>query len=221
MFSIAIDGPAGAGKSTIAKKIAKDIGFIYVDTGAMYRAVALYFIRKGIEGHDVSSIIKECPKINVNLAYDEQGGQQILLNDENVTPYIRAEEVGKMASAVAVIPEVREMLIDLQRNIARTNNVLMDGRDIGTHILPDASLKIYLTASSGVRAKRRYDELCEKGVICDICQIEKDIILRDEQDMNRETAPLKKAEDAILIDSSEMSIPEVIRAIEEEYEKRR
>lgn len=221
MFSIAIDGPAGAGKSTIAKKIAKDIGFIYVDTGAMYRAVALYMIRKGIGGEDTQAIIRECSSIDVSLAYNEQGEQQVLLNSENVTPYIRAEEVGKMASTVAAIPEVRTMLIDLQRNMAKTNNVLMDGRDIGTHILPDASLKIYLTASSGVRAKRRYDELCEKGVSCDIHQIEKDIILRDEQDMNRETAPLKKADDAVLVDSSTMSISEVVCAIEAEYEKRR
>lgn len=221
MFSIAIDGPAGAGKSTIAKKVAKEIGFIYVDTGAMYRAVALYMIRKGILGSDISAIIEECPSINVSLTYDEKGGQQILLNGENVTPFIRAEEVGKMASSVAAIPEVREMLVDLQRNLARTQNVLMDGRDIGTRIIPDASLKIYLTASSGVRAKRRYDELCEKGIDCDIHQIENDIILRDQQDMNREIAPLKKAEDAILVDSSEMSIPEVVRTIREEYEKRR
>ena len=219
-YSIAIDGPAGAGKSTIAKLIARRIGFIYVDTGAMYRAIALYFLRKGIDGHDVAAVAAECPNIHVALSYDEEGKQQVILNDENVTPYIRAEEVGRMASVTAAIPEVRAALLELQRDMARTSDVLMDGRDIGTHVLPDASLKIYLTASSKVRAKRRYDELTAKGVPCDLEKIEKDIIIRDEQDMNREIAPLKKAEDAILVDSSDMTIDEVVETIKKAFQKK-
>lgn len=218
-YSIAIDGPAGAGKSTIAKLIARRIGFIYVDTGAMYRAIALYFLRKGIDGHDVAAVAAECPNIHVALSYDEEGKQQVILNDENVTPYIRAEEVGRMASVTAAIPEVRAALLELQRNMARTSDVLMDGRDIGTHVLPDASLKIYLTASSAVRARRRYDELRMKGEDCSLEQIEKDIIERDRQDMSREIAPLKQAEDAILVDSSHMTIDEVADAVIAEFEK--
>ncbi len=218
-YSIAIDGPAGAGKSTIAKKIAKDINFIYVDTGAMYRAIALYFLRKGIDGHDAERIAQECPNINVSLSYDEEGKQQVILNGENVTPYIRTEEVSMMASLTSAIPAVRAALLDLQRNMALTSNILMDGRDIGTHVLPDASLKIYLTASSAIRARRRYDEMCERGISCSLDQIEKDIIERDRQDMNREIAPLRQAEDAILIDSSDMSIDEVVKAVVTEYEK--
>ncbi|MDD7114116.1 MAG: (d)CMP kinase [Lachnospiraceae bacterium] len=218
-YSIAIDGPAGAGKSTIAKKIAKDINFIYVDTGAMYRAIALYFLRKGIDGHDAERIAQECPNINVSLSYDEEGKQQVILNGENVTPYIRTEEVSMMASLTSAIPAVRAALLDLQRNMALTSNILMDGRDIGTHVLPDASLKIYLTASSAIRARRRYDEMCERGISCSLDQIEKDIIERDRQDMNRAIAPLRQAEDAILIDSSDMSIDEVVKAVVTEYEK--
>lgn len=218
-YSIAIDGPAGAGKSTIAKMIAKDLDFIYVDTGAMYRAIALYFLRKGIDGHNVELISKECPNIRIHLAYDEEGRQQVILNEENVTPFIRSEEVGKMASVTSAIPAVRAALLDLQRNMAMTSNILMDGRDIGTHVLPNASLKIYLTASSAIRAKRRYDELREKGVDCDITKIEQDIIERDRQDMNREIAPLKKAEDAVLVDSSDMSIDQVVNAVITEFEK--
>lgn len=219
MYSIAIDGPAGAGKSTIAKQIAKDIGFVYVDTGAMYRAIALYFLRKGIDGHDQKTIAELCPDIQVSLAYDEEGRQQVILNGENVTPYIRQEEVGKMASVTSAIPEVRAALLDLQRNMALTTDILMDGRDIGTHVLPDASLKIYLTASTAVRAKRRYDELCEKGEKITLAQIEEDIIQRDKQDMEREIAPLRKADDAVLVDSSDMSIEEVIAAIIAEFNK--
>lgn len=220
-YSIAVDGPAGAGKSTIAKKIAKDIDFIYVDTGAMYRAIALYFLRKGIDGHDVEKITSECPNIRVTLGYDDQGMQQVFLNEENVTPYLRTEEVGRMASLTSAIPAVREALLDLQRNMAKTSNILMDGRDIGTNVLPDASLKIYLTASSAVRADRRYRELREKGVECDLHQIEKDIIDRDRQDMSREIAPLRQAEDAVLVDSSEMTIDQVVSTVIAEFEKRK
>ncbi len=219
MYSIAIDGPAGAGKSTIAKEIAKRLGFIYVDTGAMYRAMGLCFLRKGIDGHDRETIADLCPSIRVDLYYDGEGRQQVILNGENVTPFIRQEEVGQMASVTSAIPEVRAALLDLQRNMALTSDIIMDGRDIGTHVLPDATLKIYLTASPGVRARRRYDELCEKGIPCDLDRIEEDIIKRDQQDMTREIAPLKQAEDAILLDSSDMSIQEVVSAILEEFEK--
>ena len=218
-FNVAIDGPAGAGKSTVAKRAAAARNLIYVDTGAMYRAIALYFLRKGIDGHDTEKISAECPKIQVSLGYDEEGKQQVFLNGENVTPFIRTEEVGKMASLTAAIPAVRAALLDLQRNMALTSSILMDGRDIGTNVLPDASLKIYLTASPAVRAKRRYDELRAKGTDCDLSQIEKDIIERDKQDMNREIAPLKKADDAVLVDSSDMSIDEVVDTVIAEYNK--
>ena len=180
MYSIAIDGPAGAGKSTIAKTIAKKLEFIYVDTGAMYRAMALYFIRHGL---------------------------------------IRTEEVGNMASKTSAYKMVRATLLDLQRDLAKTANILMDGRDIGTNVLPNADLKIYLTASSKVRAERRYKELVEKGVEADFDKIEEDIIIRDRQDMEREIAPLKQAEDAVLVDSSDMTIEEVVDAIVAEFEK--
>lgn len=219
MYSIAIDGPAGAGKSTIAKQIASQIGFVYVDTGAMYRAIALFFLRKGVDGKDRETIASLCPEIEVSLAYDDEGKQQVILNGENVTPFIREEEVGKMASVTSAIPEVRAALLDLQRNMALTTDILMDGRDIGTHVLPDASLKIYLTASSAIRAKRRFDELCAKGVDCDLDQIEQDIILRDKQDMEREIAPLRQAEDAVLVDSSHMTIEEVVSAVIAEFNK--
>ncbi len=214
MYSIAIDGPAGAGKSTIAKKIAKELNFIYVDTGAMYRAIALYFLRRGIDGHDTASIEKECPNLDVALSYDENGAQQVLLNGENVTGLIRTEEVSMMASITSAVPAVRAALLDLQRNMAKTSNILMDGRDIGTHVLPDATMKIYLTADARVRAQRRCDEQTAKGMEVNLDEIEQDIIRRDEQDMNRAIAPLKQAEDAILVDTSHMGIEEVAQTIE-------
>ncbi len=220
MYSIAIDGPAGAGKSTIAKAIAKDIGFIYVDTGAMYRAIALYFLRKKIDGQDRKRISEECPNIHVSLSYDTEGRQQVYLNGENVTGYIRSEEVGKMASMTSAVPEVRSTLLDLQRDMAKTSDILMDGRDIGTNVLPDAFLKIYLTASADIRAKRRYDELKVQGISCNIDQIKADIIQRDRQDMERPIAPLCQAEDAILVDSSDMSIPQVIDTIITEFKNK-
>ncbi len=218
MYSIAIDGPAGAGKSTIAKTIAKKLEFIYVDTGAMYRAMALYFIRHQIDPSDENAINQACPDIHVSIAY-ENGIQQVLLNGENVNGQIRTEEVGNMASKTSAYKMVRATLLDLQRNLAKTSNILMDGRDIGTNVLPNADLKIYLTASSKVRAKRRYDELVEKGVKADFDQIEQDIIVRDRQDMEREIAPLKKAEDAVLVDSSDMTIEEVVNTVIDAFEK--
>ena len=209
MHNIAIDGPAGAGKSTIAKMVAKKLGFIYVDTGAMYRAMALYFIRNGIAGDDEAAITKACEGIDVSIEY-ENGQQIVLLNGENVNDYIRTEEVSMMTSDTSKYPAVRSKLLDIQRNLAKVKDVIMDGRDIGTCVLPDAETKIYLTASSAERARRRYKEQVERGIECDIEQIEKDIIARDEQDMNREIAPLKQAEDAVLLDSSDMTIDEVV-----------
>jgi cytidylate kinase len=210
--SIAIDGPAGAGKSTIAKKVAADLEFIYVDTGAMYRSMALYFLRAQIKADHIAEIEEACDDINVVIQYTD-GMQQVILNGENVTGLIRTEEVGNMASAIAVIPAVRMKLVELQRELANNANVIMDGRDIGTYVLPNADLKIYLTASSAERASRRYKELTEKGIQCDINEIEADIIERDKRDMNREFAPLRQAEDAVLVDSSNMTIDQVVSTI--------
>lgn len=211
-YNVAIDGPAGAGKSTIAKLIAKEKGYIYVDTGAMYRGLAIHFLKKGIEPDDVEGIKKACEDAEVSIGY-ENGVQQIYLNGENITEMLREEAVGNMASRSSAIPEVRAKLLDLQRNLAKEKDVVMDGRDIGTNILPNADVKIYLTASVGTRAKRRYDELTEKGMVCDYDEIARDIKERDERDMNREIAPLKKAEDAVVVDSSDMTIEEVVREI--------
>ena len=211
-INIAIDGPAGAGKSTIAKMAAKKLDFIYVDTGAMYRAMALYFLRREIDAKDEKKIAEACEHINVTIAYQE-GEQQVLLNGENVNAFIRTEEVSMMTSNTSKYPAVREKLLYLQRKLAAANNVIMDGRDIGTCVLPDAELKIYLTASASERAKRRYLEQKERGVESDLAQIERDIIARDEQDMNREIAPLKQAEDAIYLDTSDMTIEEVVTKI--------
>lgn len=212
MYNIAIDGPAGAGKSTIAKMAAKKLDFIYVDTGAMYRAMALYFLRREIDAKDEKKIAEACEHINVTIAYQD-GEQQVLLNGENVNAFIRTEEVSMMTSNTSKYPAVREKLLYLQRELAAANNVIMDGRDIGTCVLPDAELKIYLTASASERAKRRYLEQKERGVESDLAQIERDIIARDEQDMNREIAPLKQAEDAIYLDTSDMTIEEVVTKI--------
>ena len=212
MYNIAIDGPAGAGKSTIAKMAAKKLDFIYVDTGAMYRAMALYFLRREIDAKDEKKIAEACEHINVTIAY-QAGEQQVLLNGENVNAFIRTEEVSMMTSNTSKYPAVREKLLYLQRELAAANNVIMDGRDIGTCVLPDAELKIYLTASASERAKRRYLEQKERGVESDLAQIERDIIARDEQDMNREIAPLKQAEDAIYLDTSDMTIEEVVTKI--------
>lgn len=216
--NIAIDGPAGAGKSTIAKKLAKELGFIYVDTGAMYRAMAYYFLTNGIDAKDEEKIAEACKMVDVTIAY-ENGEQQVLLNGENVNGVIRKEEVGNMASATSVYPVVRTKLVELQRQLAAKSDVIMDGRDIGTCVLPNAQVKIYLTASSATRAKRRYDELTEKGAACDLAAIEQDIIDRDYRDMHRETSPLKQADDAVLVDSSQMNIDEVVDAIRSIYQE--
>lgn len=210
--NIAIDGPAGAGKSTIAKMIAKKMGYIYVDTGAMYRAMALYFLEEGIAAEESDKISKASKKVDVTIQY-ENGEQIVLLNGRNVNGLIRTEKVGKMASATSVNKDVREKLVELQRALAEKENVVMDGRDIGTTVLPNANVKIYLTASSAVRAKRRYDELIAKGEDCNIDEIEKDIIARDYQDMHRDISPLKQAEDAVLLDSSEMTAVEAAESV--------
>lgn len=208
-INIAIDGPAGAGKSTVAKQVARKLGYIYVDTGAMYRAMALYFIRQGIDKDDQASIEKVCRDVEISLEYAD-GAQQIFLNGENVTGLIRTEEVGNMASATSVYLPVRKKLVELQQRIAQRKDVVMDGRDIGTCVLPFADVKVYLTADSRVRALRRFKELREKNVECDLDEIEKDIIERDYRDMHREHSPLKQAEDAVLLDTSDMTLEEVL-----------
>lgn len=211
-YSIALDGPAGAGKSTVAKAIAEKLSWVYVDTGAMYRAMALYFLRRGANLADEEAVGAACKDIHVEIRY-EAGEQQVLLNGENVTGQIRTDQVGNAASAISKYPAVRAALLELQRSLARTNSVIMDGRDIGTLVLPDADLKIYLTASTAVRAMRRYKEFLEKGVDCTLESVEQDVIRRDEQDMNRATAPLKQAEDAVYLDASDMNISQVVEKI--------
>ncbi|MDD7333172.1 MAG: (d)CMP kinase [Lachnospiraceae bacterium] len=214
MINIAIDGPAGAGKSTIAKRLAKELGYIYVDTGAMYRAMAYYFLKNHISAEDENRIAAACEHVDITIRYQD-GEQQVILNGENVNGVIRNEEVGNMASSTSVYPVVRKKLVELQQQLAVKENVIMDGRDIGTVVLPNADVKIYLTASSKVRAKRRYDELTAKGEACDLDQIEQDIIDRDYRDMNRETSPLKQADDAVLLDSSDLDIDGVVEKMKE------
>ena len=211
-YNVAIDGPAGAGKSTVAKRVAKELGFIYVDTGAMYRAMAVYFLKQGLTPADTEKIAEVVTGADVSIAY-EDGVQQVFLNGENVTSLLRTEEVGNMASVSSALKEVRAQIFELQRELARTKDVVMDGRDIGTNILPNADVKVYLTASVETRANRRYLELQEKGVACDLAEIARDIEERDTRDMNRDIAPLKQADDAVLVDSSDMNIDEVVEAI--------
>ncbi|SEQ41225.1 cytidylate kinase [Lachnospiraceae bacterium NE2001] len=211
-MNIAIDGPAGAGKSTIARLAAKELGFVYVDTGAMYRAIALYLLDNHVDIYDEAALKKALDNIHINIVY-ENNVQHVFLDLVDVSEEIRSEKVGNMASTSSALAPVREKLLDLQRDIAAKNDVIMDGRDIGTNILPNAELKIYLTASVDVRAKRRFDELKLKGESPDLEEIKKGIETRDYQDMNRDIAPLKQAEDAILIDSSDMTIAEVVDKI--------
>lgn len=218
-YSIAIDGPAGAGKSTIAKKIAKELSYIYVDTGAMYRAMALYFLREGIKPEEEEKINLKCQNADITIEY-QNGEQQVILNGENVNGLIRTEEVGNMASATSVNGNVRAKMVELQQQLAEKADVIMDGRDIGTKVLPKAELKIYLTASARTRAERRYKELQEKHFECDIETIEKDIIDRDYRDMHRENSPLMQAEDAVLVDSSHMNAEEVAEHIIKLFKER-
>lgn len=211
-YNVAIDGPAGAGKSTIAKLVAKEKGYVYVDTGAMYRGLAIYFLDRGIDAGDTEGIIAAVKDADVRIKY-ENDIQQVYLNGENITARLREEAVGDMASKTSSIPEVRAQLLELQKSLAREQDVIMDGRDIGTCVLPDADLKVFLTASVKTRARRRYDELKAKGFECELSEIEKDISERDFRDSTRETAPLKQAEDAVLVDSSHMTIEEVVAEI--------
>ena len=211
-YNVAIDGPAGAGKSTIAKLVAKEKGYIYVDTGAMYRGLAIHFLDKGIQPQETEKVIEACKDAEVTIAY-EDAVQDVYLNGKDISSRLRNEEVGNMASVTSAIPEVRKKLLELQQNLAKTQNVIMDGRDIGTCVLPHADVKVYLTASVETRAKRRYQELQEKGEDCNLEEIAHDIEERDRRDMTREIAPLKQAEDAVLVDSSDMTIAEVVKTI--------
>ena len=211
-YNVAIDGPAGAGKSTIAKLVAKEKGYIYVDTGAMYRGLAIHFLDKGIQPQETEKVIEACKDAEVTIAY-EDAVQHVYLNGKDISSRLRNEEVGNMASVTSAIPEVRKKLLELQQNLAKTQNVIMDGRDIGTCVLPHADVKGYLTASVETRAKRRYQELQEKGADCNLEEIAHDIEERDRRDMTREIAPLKQAEDAVLVDSSDMTIAEVVKTI--------
>ena len=211
-YAIAIDGPSGAGKSSLARRLAGMFQFIYVDTGAMYRAMALFLVRNHVSADDLAAIERTCEDAEIGICY-EKGQQVVYLNGENVNDLLRSEEVGRMASIASVIKSVRIKLVNLQRRLAETTDVVMDGRDIGTCVLPNADVKIYLTASSRVRAQRRYDELQEKGVTCSFEEIEKDIIERDHRDMTREESPLRKAEDAVEVDSSYMTVEQVVDTI--------
>ena len=211
-FCIAIDGPAGAGKSTIARKLAEKMGMIYVDTGAMYRAMALFMLEEGIGKEDTEAMDSRCGEADITIRY-EDGVQKVYLNNKNVNSLIRTEEVSTMASISSQQQSVRKKLVSLQKELARKADVVMDGRDIGTCVLPDADVKIYLTASSSVWAKRRYEELLAKGEVCDFDEIEQDIIERDHRDMTRAESPLRQAEDAILVDSSDMTVEEVMETI--------
>ena len=219
-FNIAIDGPAGAGKSTIARRTAQELSFIYVDTGALYRALAVFLVDEGVSPEDTEKVKEAVKSVKVSIAY-ENGEQQVLVNGKNVTDRLRAESVGNMASTISAIPAVRAALLDLQRDLAKAHDVLMDGRDIGTNVLPDAELKIYLTASVETRAERRYRDLQEKGVEKVLSEIRKEIEERDHRDMTRAIAPLKQAEDAVYLDTSHMNIDEVVEAIGKLYRERK
>ena len=210
--NVAIDGPTGAGKSTIAKRIARRLGYIYVDTGAMYRAMAYYLIQNQVDAADQEAIAAACQHADISICYQD-GEQVVLLNGENVNAYLRTEAVGNMASVSSVVPEVRKKLVELQQKLARETDVVMDGRDIGTVVLPDADVKVYLTASVETRAKRRFLELQEKGEPADLAKIAADIEDRDYRDMHRDISPLRQAEDATLVDSSDMTIDQVVERI--------
>lgn len=212
VINIAIDGPSGAGKSSLAKQLAKELGYLYVDTGAMYRSIGLYVVRQGVDPRDTEGVTALLPRIQLTIRLMD-GTQHVFLNGEDVSTAIRAEEIGMAASAVSAIPAVRQFLLETQRNLARENNVLMDGRDIGTVILPDAQVKIFLTASDTARAERRYKELVEKGEETDFETVLADIRRRDYQDTHRETAPLKQAADAVLVDTSDLNLEESLAAM--------
>ena len=211
-ISVAIDGPSGAGKSTVARAAAARLGFVYVDTGAMYRAIGLAVCRRGISGADAAGIAAALPEIEIRLAYQD-GAQHVLLCGEDVSDAIRTPEIAYYASKVSAVPEVRKFLLDVQRDMAKKGNILMDGRDIGTVILPDAPVKIFLTASAEKRAERRYLELCQKDRQLTRESVLHDIVERDRQDMTRAAAPLRQADDAVLLDTSDMTLDESIEAV--------
>ena len=212
MFAVAIDSPAGAGKSSVAKAAAQELGFVYVDTGAIYRTIALYVLRQGVDPHQASAVEALLPQVQVSLEYTQQG-QKMLLNGEDVTALIRTPEVSMATSACSAIPAVRAYLLQLQRDLAAENNVLMDGRDIGTVVLPHAQLKVFLTASPEERARRRVAQLEKAGQQADYASILRDIQQRDYQDSHRETAPLRPAEDAVLLDNSSYTFEESVRRL--------
>jgi cytidylate kinase len=212
-YSIAIDGPAGAGKSTIARRLAKDLGFYYVDTGAIYRTVAYFMDLLGISPKDVDGVERYIDELTVEIEYDEEGVQHMIMNGMDVTNDIRTQDISQKASLVSAHSVVRDVLLDMQRDVAKKHNVIMDGRDIGTVVLPKANVKIFLTADPEVRAKRRYDELIAKGQKANLPQILKEIQQRDHQDMTRAIAPLKQARDAVLVDTSALDIEGVVEAI--------
>lgn len=218
-FQIAIDGPAGAGKSTVAKRVAKELGFVYVDTGAMYRAIGLDCVRKGIDLDDEIKVVENAETVKVSISYVD-GTQAVILNGENVNGFIRTPEIGEAASKVSAYKRVREILVDFQQKLTGTTNVVMDGRDIASVVLPNAQVKIYLDASVEVRAKRRYDELIAKGESADLKSIEEDVKERDYRDMHRDNSPLVKVPEATLIDSSYMTIEEVVNSIISEVKSR-
>ncbi len=214
-ISVAIDGPAGAGKSSVAKKAAKDMGYVYIDTGAMYRAVAVWAIENNIDiKNDTETLIDSLNDIKIDVSYDENV-QRMHLNGKDVTERIRENDASMGASAVATIPEVRVYLVDMQRKMGEKGGVIMDGRDIGTAVLPNAELKIYLTASVDERAMRRYKEYIEKGIECDYEELKADVIKRDENDINRKASPLRQAEDAILLDTTDKTFDEAVETVKE------
>jgi len=217
-IAVAIDGPSGAGKSTVAKILAKELQFIYVDTGALYRAVGYTALKQGVSIYDAAAVEAMLPSLTVSLGY-ENGEQRVYVNGDDVTAFIRTPEVSEAASAVSAVPSVRQFLFELQQNMAKASSVIMDGRDIGTVVLPDAQVKIFLTASVEVRAKRRFDELIEKGMDVTYEDVLSDMIQRDKRDSERATAPLKPAEDAVLVDTSDNTLEEAVarmRALVEE-----
>lgn len=214
-ISVAIDGPAGAGKSSVSKAVAKSLGFTYIDTGAMYRSVALFAIENGIDiKNEPEKLINRLDEVKIDISYTEQG-QRIFLDGKDISERIRKEDVSVGASDVAVIPQVREKLVEMQRDMAKRANVIMDGRDICSHVLPNAQVKVFLTASAESRARRRYDELCEKGVECDFEKIKADMEYRDKNDSERAVSPLKKADDAVLVDTTALDFEQSVEKIKE------
>ena len=220
MFAVAIDGPAGAGKSSVAKAAAKELGFVYVDTGAIYRTIGYYIWKAGVDPRDGAAVAAELPKLNVELRYGDDGLQRMYLNGEDVTDAIRLPEVSQYASQVSAHPAVRSYLLEMQRDLAQTRSVVMDGRDIGTVVLPNATVKIFLTATPEARAERRYKELLMKGEKHDYQNVLADVRARDYQDTHRAAAPLRQAEDAVLVDTSELNFDQSFEALKKVIQDR-